>query len=115
MRYPIAIEPGDDAHAWGVVVPDLPGCFSAGDTLDEAIEEAREAIILHLDGLLDDGEAIPQPHPVSEHQGRHEFAGWVWAVVEIAPLDARHPSRAGEHHPSPAGAVPPGSCRKGCR
>lgn len=85
MRYPIAIEPGDDAHAWGVVVPDLPGCFSAGDTLDEAIEEAREAIILHLDGLLDDGEAIPQPHPVSEHQGRHEFAGWVWAVVEIAP------------------------------
>lgn len=42
--YPIAIEPGDDRHAFGVVVPDLPGCFSAGDTFDEAIENAREAI-----------------------------------------------------------------------
>lgn len=36
MRYPIVIERGDDTHAYGVVVPDLPGCFSAGDTLDEA-------------------------------------------------------------------------------
>ena len=85
MRYPIAIEPGDDARAWGVVVPDLPGCFSAGDTLDEAIEQAHEAIVLHLDGLLDDGEDIPPPHPVSEHQGRPEVAGWIWAVVEIDP------------------------------
>ena len=70
MRYPIAIEPADDASAWGVVVPDLPGCFSAGDTLDEAIEQAREAIVLHLDGLLDDEEDIPPPRPVSKHQGR---------------------------------------------
>ena len=85
MRYPISIEPGDHARAWGVVVPDLPGCFSAGDTLDEAIEQAREAIVLHLDGLLDDGEDIPPPRPVSEHQGRPEFAGWIWAVVEIDP------------------------------
>jgi predicted RNase H-like HicB family nuclease len=37
MRYPIAIETGDAEHAYGVVVPDLPGCFSAGDTLDEAL------------------------------------------------------------------------------
>ena len=85
MRYPIAIEPADDASAWGVVVPDLPGCFSAGDTLDEAIEQAREAIVLHLDGLLDDGEDIPPPRPMSKHQGRPEFVGWIWAVVEIDP------------------------------
>jgi len=36
VRYPIAIEAGDDLKAFGVVVPDLPGCFSAGDTLDDA-------------------------------------------------------------------------------
>jgi hypothetical protein len=40
MPYPIAIEPGNDTTAWGVVVPDLPGCFSAGDTLEEAMLEA---------------------------------------------------------------------------
>ena len=39
MKYPIAIEPGNKHAAWGVVVPDLPGCFSAADSgIDEAIE-----------------------------------------------------------------------------
>ena len=37
MRYPITIEPGNDTTAWGVIVPDLPGCFSAGDTLEESV------------------------------------------------------------------------------
>jgi predicted RNase H-like HicB family nuclease len=49
MKYPIAIEPGDADHAYGVMVPDLPGCFSAGDTLDEAIDNAKEAIELWLE------------------------------------------------------------------
>jgi predicted RNase H-like HicB family nuclease len=42
MRYPIALETGDSKHAFDVVVPDLPGCFSAGDTLDNALINARE-------------------------------------------------------------------------
>jgi predicted RNase H-like HicB family nuclease len=46
MRYPIAIEPGTDATAWGVVVPDLPGCFSAGDTLEDAMIQARQTFRL---------------------------------------------------------------------
>ncbi len=58
MRYPIAIEAGSDAAAFGVVVPDLPGCFSAGDTLDEAVENAREAIELWIETVLDDGGPI---------------------------------------------------------
>ena len=37
MKYPIAIEPGNDTQAWGVVVPDLPGCFSAADDEDDII------------------------------------------------------------------------------
>lgn len=38
MRYPIVIERGDETRAFGVVVPDLPGCISAGDTMDEAFD-----------------------------------------------------------------------------
>lgn len=83
MYYPIAIERGDAKHAYGVVVPDLPGCFSAGDTMDEALTNAREAILLHLEGLLDAGEAIPAPGDISTHQGKKEFAGWIWAVVPV--------------------------------
>ena len=87
MRYPVAIEPGDHQHALGVVVPDLPGCFSAGDSLDEAMAQAREAILLHLEGLLDEGKAPPQPSPVDMHAGNPDFKGWIWAVVEIDPED----------------------------
>lgn len=84
MRYLIAIEPGDATHAFGVVVPDLPGCFSAGDTLDDAIDNAREAIDLWLGAVIEDGGEIPLPLPVSQHYGNPEFTGWIWAVIETS-------------------------------
>ncbi|MCB1764659.1 MAG: type II toxin-antitoxin system HicB family antitoxin [Candidatus Competibacteraceae bacterium] len=83
MKFIIAIEPGDDTHAFGVVVPDLPGCFSAGDTLDEAVDQAREAIDFHCQALIEDGGTIPTAHNLTEHQADPEFAGWIWAVVEV--------------------------------
>ena len=83
MNYVIAIEPGDSQHAFGVVVPDLPGCFSAGDTLDDALGNAREAIELWLETSIDDGQPVPEPGPLAVHQANHEFTGWVWAVVSV--------------------------------
>ena len=65
MNYVIAIEPGDKKHAFGVAVPDLPGCFSAGDTLDEANTNAREAIELWLETVIDDGLPVPALEPLS--------------------------------------------------
>jgi predicted RNase H-like HicB family nuclease len=85
MRYPIAIEIGNETTAFGVIVPDLAGCFSAGDTLDEAIDNAKEAITLHIDGLLDDNETIPAPSPVSRYSSLGDYAGSIWALVEIDP------------------------------
>ncbi len=83
MRYPIAIESGDETHAYGVVVPDLPGCFSAGDSLDEAIVNAKEAIELWMESVIEDGEPIPEASSIAKHQADPEFAGWIWAVVEV--------------------------------
>jgi predicted RNase H-like HicB family nuclease len=83
MRYAIAIEPGDESHAFGVTVPDLPGCFSAGETLDDAVEQAREAIMLHIEGLLDDGESIPAPSTLSVLQSMRKYKGRVWAIVDV--------------------------------
>ena len=83
MRYPIAIEAGDAKHAFGVVIPDLPGCFSAGDTMDDALTNAREAILLHLEGLLDDGKAFPAPSLIEQLQKKRSYRGWTWAVVEV--------------------------------
>lgn len=60
MRYPILIEEGTETAAFGVVVPDLPGCFSAGDTLDEALDAVKEAAAW-IDAALDAGRSIPSP------------------------------------------------------
>jgi predicted RNase H-like HicB family nuclease len=42
-------------------VPDLPGCITTGKTLEEIAHNIREAIELHLEGMAEDGEAIPEP------------------------------------------------------
>lgn len=86
MRYPVAIEPGTDTEAFGVVVPDLPGCFSAGDTMDEAMTNAEEAITAWIEAALDAGQAIPQPSDIETlRKGRKVPKGWIWALVKIDP------------------------------
>ena len=86
MKYPIAIEPGDEDHAWGVVVPDLPGCFSAADSgIDEAIENAKEAIAAWIETVMDEGGDIPAPTRIEAHRANPEFADWIWAVAEVDP------------------------------
>lgn len=85
MRYPIAIEPGTETTAFGVVVPDLPGCFSAGDTLDEAMAEAEEAAAAWVDAALDAGDPIPPPSTLEAVRAMSDYAGWVFAVVTVEP------------------------------
>ncbi|WP_396614979.1 type II toxin-antitoxin system HicB family antitoxin [Lysobacter soli] len=85
MHYPIAIEHGDETHAFGVVVPDLPGCFSAGDTLEEAIINAAEAISLWLEDALDLTQTIPAPSPVDRWANDPEYQGWTFALVKVDP------------------------------
>jgi len=46
---------------YGVSFPDFPGCITAGRTLEEARRMAGEALALHVDGLLEDGETLPEP------------------------------------------------------
>ncbi len=77
-KYPIAIEQGDGQTAFGVVVPDLPGCFSAGDTLQEAIENTKEAITLWIETVQAAAGEIPAPGQLSDHQKNPEFKGWLW-------------------------------------
>jgi len=83
MKFIIAIEPSTESAAFGVVVPDLPGCFSAGDTLDKAVDNAREAIDLWCETVIEDGGDVPLAKSLAEHQTDPAFAGWIWAVVEV--------------------------------
>jgi len=86
MKYPIAIEMGGPKKTWGVVVPDLPGCFSAADSgIDEAIENAKEAIELWIEVVLDKEMEIPRPSMITDLQKKKEYKGWIWAVAEVDP------------------------------
>jgi predicted RNase H-like HicB family nuclease len=91
MRYPVALGTGSDSAAFGIVVPDLPGCFSAGDTIDQAMGNVEEAIDLWIEAALDAGQEIPAPSTLDAIQARPEFAGWAFGVVTIDPaaLDDR--------------------------
>ena len=84
MRYLITIEPKTDIAARGVVVPDLPDCFSAGDTLEEAMTRAKDAITDWIEATIDDGQDIPaQSHMETLRMAHPKFNGWLWALVKI--------------------------------
>jgi predicted RNase H-like HicB family nuclease len=82
MRYPVVIHKDPDSD-YGVTVPDLPGCFSAGETMDEALDQVVEAIELHIESLLLDGEPIPVPHTIEHHMDDPDLADGVWAIASI--------------------------------
>jgi len=83
MRYPILIEEGTATAAFGVVVPDLPGCFSAGDTLDEAVEAAKEAAAAWVDTALDRGMPVPPPSSLDEARRLRGYKGWAVGLIEL--------------------------------
>jgi predicted RNase H-like HicB family nuclease len=87
MRYPIAIELGSAKTAYGVVVPDLPGCFSAGDTMDEAISNAEEAILAWME--TEETLSPPRASRIETLRRRPEYKGWAWAfaTVDLAKLN----------------------------
>ena len=83
MKFTIAIEVGTKKTAFGVVVPDLPGCFSAGDTVEEAFDNAREIIDTFCKIRAEEGKKLPNPKPMSEWQADKEYAGWAWGIIDV--------------------------------
>ena len=82
MKYPIVIHKEPDTD-YGVTVPDIPGCYSAGATMEEAMEMAQEAIECHIEGLLIDSDPIPLSSPIEKHQHSQEYKNGVWAMVDV--------------------------------
>ncbi|MCD6505488.1 type II toxin-antitoxin system HicB family antitoxin [Candidatus Poribacteria bacterium] len=59
MDYTVIIHDAEEGGYW-VEVPALPGCFSQGETIEEALQNVREAITLHLEVLSEEGQQVPQ-------------------------------------------------------
>ncbi|MDO6354983.1 type II toxin-antitoxin system HicB family antitoxin [Caloramator sp. CAR-1] len=62
--FPAIFDIDDDGIS--VEFPDLPGCFTCGDTIDEAYKNAKEALELHLYGMEKDNDPIPEPTPLNK-------------------------------------------------
>ena len=92
MRYPVVIETGNDKTAFGVIVPDFPGVFSAGDTLDEALAQAEEAILFALEDVVSEGKDFPAASNLADlisgkdpRGGPRHFPAtrWAWHVIDV--------------------------------
>jgi len=86
MKFPVVIHKDKDKDKdsdFGVTFPDLPGCFSAGDTIEEALANAQEAAECHIEGFLLDSEPIPVARTIEEHKNKKEFKNGIWAIVDV--------------------------------
>ncbi len=85
MRYPVAIELGNDTAAYGIKVPHLPGCFSAGNTIEEAMSAAEVAVAAWIEATLDAGSTVPPPSSIETLRERAEYKSWTFSFINVHP------------------------------
>jgi predicted RNase H-like HicB family nuclease len=85
VKFPIAIHK-DPGSSYGVTVPDFPGCFSAGETIEDAATNAVEAIDLWVETALEDKVDVRfEPSSIEVLRKNPDFADAVWVFVDIDP------------------------------
>jgi predicted RNase H-like HicB family nuclease len=79
--YLVVIEPGGTNYS--AYVPDLPGCVSTGQTVEETIHNIKEAIEGHIEAMREDGDPIPAP---TTHHVDDVVPGDIETWIEVAPV-----------------------------
>ena len=81
----IAIVHKDPKSDFGVSFPDFPGCITAGKDIDEARDMAQEALTLHIQGMLEDGEQLPVPSRLEDIMNNPDYANAIAYLVVSVP------------------------------
>jgi predicted RNase H-like HicB family nuclease len=89
MRYYIGIIHKDDDSDFGISFPDFLGCISAGSTLDEALAMGREALAGHIELMVDEGEAIPEPSSLEAVMEDPDYRDGTPVLVPAPEISAR--------------------------
>jgi predicted RNase H-like HicB family nuclease len=93
MNHYVAVVEEKEGKAIDVWFPDLPGCISAGDTLDEAMSNAAKALELWAEAMIESGEKIPPPRSLTELKKDPEVAEdlrrYMVALIPF-PADLQH-------------------------
>jgi predicted RNase H-like HicB family nuclease len=80
----IAVVHKDPKSEFGISFPDFPGCITAGINIDDAKDMAQEALLLHIQGMMEDGEQLPAPSKLEEIMDDSDFAdAAAYLVVEV--------------------------------
>ena len=110
MRYVSFIH--RDEAGYGVSFPDFPGCVSVGNTVDDAVRHGSEALAFHVEGLVDDGNPIPEPRLIDAIKADPELADW-WSEADLVlvPLCWTADPRGGSTSPSTGACSKPSTTR----
>jgi predicted RNase H-like HicB family nuclease len=80
----IAVVHKDPKSEFGISFSDFPGCITAGKNIDDAKDMAQEALLLHIQGMVEDGEQLPAPSKLEEIMDDSDFAdAAAYLVVEV--------------------------------
>lgn len=86
MEIPVAIHK-DENSVYSVTVPDVPGCFSWGDSIEDAMKNTREAIYSHVQAMLAEGIPVEiRQSKIEDLAADDGYVGAVWALVQVDPL-----------------------------
>jgi predicted RNase H-like HicB family nuclease len=92
MEFAIFIQK-DEGSVYGVAIPDVAGCFSSGESIEEAIKNASEAISAHFELLLESGERLNlASSKIEDLMKDPEYQdGGIWALahVDMSKLDTK--------------------------
>lgn len=89
MRHYIALVHKDPGSGYGVSFPDLPGCITAGANLDEARVRAAEVLAFHIEGMTEDGDAVPEPSSLEQVMAERDNRD---GVAILVPLEEPGPA-----------------------
>lgn len=82
MNYPVYIHQEQDGSASGFF-PCVTGCYFAGDSIEDALNDAASALDAHLEALVDLGIDVPVPSPINAYRDSEDCTGGAWGLVNI--------------------------------
>jgi len=81
---------------YNATFPDMPGCATGGDSLEELMINAKDALELHIEGMLEDGDELPAPRFVGKRKDLKEYREGAWIAVEVDVTEIAKRSKGAE-------------------